>query len=260
MSAKRPKLLGWRTWSSDPNATIERTTGGGGAQALVLSNLGAKRFPSGDGASDTSDAIYLLEQEIQNTHASLAAVTVTIDGDGYVTLTADTGEEVTITWGSATAARDYLGFTGATTVFDDSGLTAPAPVGNAAHLTLGVMRDEPIDTQLAQYDRSKGGKLYVAHLGEHRDVELALRFPGWWRTTNSFLYHRLHDLFRLHILRGKSFRYYLDVAATGAFDRDSNPDGHIELVNEREQAWAVDPINPQNRVFYEGRWRFARVA
>lgn len=256
--SRKPKLLGYFTLSG-VSLKVERTAPvGAGQQGAPLTD--GDFFASGEGATDPGDIVYELEDSIRNAHTDFQYFRATISASGVISFSViNPGETIVITWDINTALRDFLGFSGATTVITFGAPTSASQQVDISHWSpYGAQVDEPEDEVIQSTSKAIGGQIYAVTFGEHQYIEFGIQFPGWWRNSVDGKYRALRRLWRFHLLHRKRARYYLDTTATGPFDEDTNPYGYHEVqLAAGETSWKVRSINRQNRVRYEGRWRFA---
>lgn len=255
-----PKLLGYYTFT-DVEFTAELTSGGGGGPHTVELTSG-DYYPSGAGALDAGDAIYRLELDIGTADVTdLGNISVSIDSDGYVTMTAGAGETIQIVWTGAEAFRNWLGYEseGSSMDITDAGLTASERVDLTFYSTWSAQIDEPEDEVIESSSKALGGQIYAVKIAEHQRVEFGLVFPGHWRSSDDDQYQRLRRLFREHILNSRRrIRLYIDASVSGAYDADSNPYGYLVVQLDPDQRrWKARSQTPRHRIRYEASWMFA---
>ena len=111
-------LLATRVSTANPAIQIQPDSQGGGSPEAVTIPLalGTDYWPTGDGqaTSGREDLLALVDQGLDtNTDPGSETYTTTIDADGFVTITADTGNPFRLLWADAGTTIDptLLGFT-----------------------------------------------------------------------------------------------------------------------------------------------------
>jgi len=198
-------------------------------------------FVIDDGAAD--DLITVVGQAIAFEDPELSTFGISLNQTtGIVTVSDGGSVGFTITWASAIAIRDILGFTGATTVIASGGSTAAA----TSHLfgfypsctAIDDIQDRTPETAHLVPDNDSVQGIWF---GDQVNHTLTLAFDGGPRKLVSAEWEQMDD-FMLRAMKGQTFRYYADVTVITAYVQVTNPDGFLQLVLDVVSAtWAPRP-------------------